>query len=84
MPVSPDTTPVPISTNPGVKYAITADNGDVTIDSIVAIGSEAYEYPEGIVTGGAGNRLFYQGPATSLKVTPSAAGVFWTVTPCHD
>lgn len=79
MPLSADTSFQDINCSPGKTYFITADDGSVTVQSIVNDLSEGDVIKsEGTVE--SGKRLRYEGGANKLRITPSASGVFYTVT----
>jgi len=79
MPLSADTNYKDINCHPGKTYFITSDDGSVTVQSIVSDPAEGDVIKsEGTV--GTGERFRYEGGANKLRITPGAAGVFWTVT----
>lgn len=79
MPLSADTSYKDINCHPGKTYFITSDDGSVTVQSIVKDPSEGdVMKSEGTVE--SGERLRYEGGANLLRITPSASGVFYTVT----
>lgn len=79
MPLSTDTNYKDINCQPGKTYFITADDGSVTVQSIVSdvVQGDVIK-SEGTVE--SGERLRYEGGANKLRITPGASGVFWTVT----
>jgi len=79
MPLSTDTSSSTINCQPGKTYFITADDGEVLVESIV-IDPVAGEITKEEGTVSDGTRSRYEGGANKLKITPSASGVFYTVT----
>lgn len=84
MPISANTDTVRVAVARGVEQAITADGGNVTVESVVTEILDNGSSTEQVQSEGSvldGERKRYLGPATHLDITPSDADVHWTVTP---
>jgi|TARA_R110001599_G_scaffold42694_2_gene128389 hypothetical protein len=79
MPLSADTSYKDINCHPGKTYFITSDDGSLTVQSIVS-DPAAGDVMKSEGTVETGERLRYEGGGNKLRITPGAAGVFWTVT----
>jgi hypothetical protein len=79
MPLSTSTDPKIINCSPGKTYFITSDDGSLLVESIVSdpVAGDVTK-TEGTLLDG--DRRRYEGGANKLKITPGAAGIFYTVT----
>lgn len=78
MPLSTNVKAQFVTVTRGCKYVISSDSGNLDVVSVTIEGSgPGVENDEGTVADG--ERMFYQGRADKLKVTPSTVGVFWSV-----